>query len=359
MSAVERINAVLAQSFETAQDKRAALMAARAGEFKSLARPRSLSRGRYGIDILQADARQGEIEIFARVFRDGAQLGFGPDGTVDVERFVIVNPPVLVRDNDGEVVQTANGQQDRTIQRRFRVDIAECLLDVLADMIQRGAKSGNKIIPGKEGRTTYTIFSANDGYIASNNATYSTARAGSDLNNLSSDIYVGQDRYDSYDCYEGFVSFDTSSVLGTVSSATLSLYGGVDGSTAADFTVNARLKSYSTLDASDWVAGASLSALTLLATFNTTGFSTSGYNVFTSQAAFLSNINQSGVTGIILSSSRHEAGTAVAANNTDEYVRMHASVASGTTQDPRLVVDASTGPSLAVVMHHLAQQGIS
>jgi hypothetical protein len=87
-----------------------------------------------------------------------------------------------------------------------------------------------------------------------------------------------------YTIYEGFYQFDTSGIgdTDTIDSAVFSLHGHTDNS-VTDFTINCRLKDWGTgLTTADWVAGADLSALTLLATFATSGFTTSGYNDFTS-----------------------------------------------------------------------------
>lgn len=361
-TAVDRVSAALALAQERGEDRKAALQAARAREFSGIARRRDITHGRYGISIRQAKAAGGEVEVYARVFRDGEQIGFGVDGSVDVERFVIVNPPVLVKDDTGDVVITSRGLKRQT---RYRIDPLEAVRDALADMIVRTGKPNGIIVPGKEGRTTYTIFSngADDGQIASDSETYTTARAGSNLSATAADttLTVGQlDIAGTAICYEGFVNFTTSPVVGTVSSAALSLYGEFDGSTT-NFTVNARRLDYTAggLTTADWKAGADLSALPLLASFviGGGGWSTAGYNALTSEAAFLTNINTSGTTGIILSSSRHEGNNAPGAS-TSERVTAYAGNQSGTTNDPRLVVEATAGPNIAVVMHHLRQQGI-
>lgn len=192
---------------------------------------------------------------------------------------------------------------------------------------------------------TYTIYSDTaDGYLESFDATYATARAGSgsiNVDTTSTSIYVGQ-LSGTYYCIESFVSFDTSSVVGVVSSATLSLYGKDDGS-ATDFTMTAATRDWgATLTTGDFVAGASLSGLTTVATFATSGFSIAGYNVFTSTGSFLSAINIGGTTRLIVYSSRHSGNNTPTGN---EYVGCYSADQTGTTNDPRLVVVAApAGP---------------
>lgn len=188
--------------------------------------------------------------------------------------------------------------------------------------------------------TTYTIYSSSiDGYILSSAGTYAQNRAGNNLNafGTATGAYVGQDGSGGADsCYEAFLSFDTSSVVGNVSSATLSVYG-IENGTTTDFTATAALHDYGTsLTTADWVAGASLAALTTVATFNTTGYAAS-YMAFT-EVALASNINQSGSTRLILYSSRHSGNN----NPTGfEYFGFSTSEQSGTSQDPKLVIETA------------------
>ena len=61
----------------------------------------------YGLQIkVQSISKiEGGVEVFARAWREGQQLGFGTDGSVEIERFRIFNPPVLVPDPNGEIVR--------------------------------------------------------------------------------------------------------------------------------------------------------------------------------------------------------------------------------------------------------------
>ena len=57
----------------------------------------------YGLRIeIQSVAKiDGGVEVFARAWRGATPLGFGEDGSVEIERFRIFNPPVLVDDPNG------------------------------------------------------------------------------------------------------------------------------------------------------------------------------------------------------------------------------------------------------------------
>lgn len=360
-TAIDRINAVLQAAYESEDEKRKAVAAARAAEFSTEIGPRDIQRGRFTLSVQRASISGGRVEIFARVYRDGVQLGFGPDGTVDVERFVIHNPPLLVPDDVGDIVrQYTDLVTQEVIERRFRVDVREALLTAIAGMVQRAAKNGRNIIPGKEGRSVTVFYAdATDGFITSSNATYSTARSGSgqtadDTNTVFS---AGQVlNAGTYFCYEGFIQFDTSSIAdaATINSALLSLNVSADASTT-DFTIEARLKDWGTgLTTADWVAGASLGSQTLLASVSTSGISTDVYLDLTSDAAFVSNINKTGATRLMLCSSRHRG------NNTPagfEFAVFYSADNVGTSQDPMLTVDA-TSFAMPVFIHHYRQQGI-
>jgi hypothetical protein len=140
-----------------------------------------------------------------------------------------------------------------------------------------------------------------------------------------------------YFCYEGFVQFDTSTINDTdsVSDAVLSLWGNTD-STTTDFTMQARIHDWgATLATTDHVPGSQLSTKTLLATFNTSGFSTAGYNDFTSNSNFASNVTVTGVTYILVNSDRHmNANTPTG----EERLQVKTANTAGTTNDPKLTV---------------------
>lgn len=184
---------------------------------------------------------------------------------------------------------------------------------------------------------TYTILGTGvDGSLNSANATYVTARTGGTITvNSSSAADVGQNT--GFTCWEAFVAFDTSTIpdWATITSATLSLFGKAKSGTA--FTLEARLHDWGAAPVAtdDWVSGASLDAKTLLASMATGSFSTSGYNALASDAAFLSSLNLTGSTRMVVGSSRHRAGTQPSAL---EYVNF--SNSQQVNETPRLVVEA-------------------
>ena len=274
--------------------------------------------------------------------------------------FQFVNPPVKVPDGtwrtepspvDGAPQDVPNFAESP--ERALRQMVAEHVRVLLGT--GRGGAYGSMAEARRDaeqasGTTTTAYASTGDGHITSSDATYATARSGSGLTvQTASTLNTSGQTFNTptYFCYETFIDPDTSAIPDTdaISSAVLSLYGGTDGSTT-NFTNNARLFDWSTsLTTADWIAGESLSAQTLLATFPSASYVDAVYNDFTSDAAFIANVDKTGETRIILSSDRHEAGNTPTG---PEYIQWSSADVAGTTQDPKLVVThaASTPPHI-------------
>lgn len=194
--------------------------------------------------------------------------------------------------------------------------------------------------------TTHTIYadSGDDSVKCISPTSYGDARSGAGSLSLagSANLYLpaGQGLSGStYFFYEGMLDFDTSSISDSalVSSVTLSLYGSYNGWTTAA-TLQARLNDFgATITTGDFVAGADLSSKTLLATFASSGWSTSGYNDMTSESAFVSSIDKTGNTRLLICTDRMVSGTTP---TTHEYCTFRSADNTGTSQDPKLVVVA-------------------
>lgn len=196
-----------------------------------------------------------------------------------------------------------------------------------------------------------TIYSAtSDGRILSSGEfAYSAARNGEEglaVDSAASSLNVGQQFVDEFFVYEAFLNFDVSSLSGsTIDSATLSLWLVVDASTT-DFTIEARARNWGdTLESGDWVAGGSLSGLTLLASISTSGIGATGaYKPLTSEAALLTAIATAaagdGILRLMLCSSRTTGNNEPTGN---EFVTVSSADETGTTQDPKLDITYSVG----------------
>jgi hypothetical protein len=192
----------------------------------------------------------------------------------------------------------------------------------------------------------YTInpSTTNFGAILSTASNYNNARAGSGtLSVFTSSVVAGQYVFASdKGCYETFLSFDTSSVVGTIVSAELQLYAD-EKQTSEAYDVQARLYDFGTsVTTADWIAGASLSSYTLLASLAGSSHTLNAYNTL-GDVALAANINQSGDTRILLCSSDLVDGDPP---TTYDYIAYHT---PSETNKPKLVITTadSTNGELA------------
>lgn len=338
MTAYQRITEVAAGQFATRRERQIAIAAARAEEMAKFDHALRIDSGDLGIEIESITRTARGIDVFARAWKGKDQIGFGHDGSVDVERFHIGNPPLLVPDPSGDIVRTVSRRGDVIKHVRYREDPVEALRSILLGVVRDVGKPGAEIVKGKRGRTTYTLFSQNDGSAARVGSDYSTVRNGGGTLSFENTASFGQ--YDTgsgifrYQVYQALLEWDTSGVAGGISSVTMSIMVSFND-TATDFTAEARIHSYGTASQAGFVAGDDLASMTLVASRSTAGIVDEAYMEFTSEAAFLSNIGAS-VTQINVSSSRQRAGSTPAGS---EAVFCVSSAESGTSQDPRLVIE--------------------
>lgn len=203
--------------------------------------------------------------------------------------------------------------------------------------------------------TTFVIFgNPNDGDLWSGSNTYSTAQSGGslDIDYSTGQMAAGQERgtLTTYYIVYSLLEFATGVLDGlTVSSATLAL-------TAADVGYNKvthtqRLYAHDwggTIETSDWVNPTSFANADILAYLSSSGLAAETRYDFTSNTAFVSAVNTTGPTRLLVTNNNAVAGTAP---SDDEEVYWYRSDSSGTTKDPRLTVIASdvTNPTVVSV----------
>ena len=192
--------------------------------------------------------------------------------------------------------------------------------------------------------TVTTVFATAPGGAGcgtSEDADYATCRTGGTFF-ATANHRVGQNFTTVYNCYEGFVIFDTSSIPDTddVSAVVASLDGTSDTSTT-DFIAGLAASAYDggAVVSGDWVSGAAIPTPEL-ATWNSSGYS-ANYNAFTETADFKTAINKTGNTSLILYSQRHRDATTPTGA---EHVIFTDADAAGTTTDPKLdITHAAAG----------------
>jgi hypothetical protein len=206
--------------------------------------------------------------------------------------------------------------------------------------------------------TVTTVFAGTaDGYVESVSTVYSTARAGAGLSvqtSLTQSLQGQQFFSPNYKVWQYFIAFDVSAISAsdTIDAVTLALNNDGDNSTT-DFTVLALAKTWlPTLTTADFVAGASLSGLTELATLNTSPSVALGYVDFvetgTNLRAAVDAAAGVGSVEILIASSRHRDNNTPTGN---EYILWATADASGTTKDPKLTITHSAAAGGAPSKH--------
>jgi RHS repeat-associated protein len=332
------------------------------------------SRGVYDIEIVRIESIKGGVQAFARVWRkDGTQVGFGTDGSVDMERFRIFNPPVLVPDQQGLIVQTWVDQEGKEQSRTLREDPREALLQVIEHnlSVMKNIYGPEKIVRDKVGRTTTTFYPAagatspvdgntslNYNYGSGSETNFNTIVNRDDALYASATLtaaniagfYGGQNNWG--DIYRGFFLFDTSAIgTDTVSSATISIYG--YGKNDESPTVSPDINIYSSNPAStnNVVTGDhdQVGTTTMSSSISYSSWSTSGYNNFALNSTGIANINKTGISKFGTANDNYDTANRISSGaadpsyvaNTRHNIQGYFADQTGTTQDPELIVETS------------------
>lgn len=314
-------------------------------------------QGNYEIEIVDFKQDKNVVEVFARVFQDKKQIGFGSDGTIDVERFRFFNPPLLVEDPQGDIIfddLDINGNKKGEV--RFREDPKEALRQAIEDTVRvkKEKFDDKRIVKGKIGNTTSTFYSdAGDCVIRKASSSWSTVRSASagDSVATTTPTYVAWEKEGSnYNGYQPFHMFDTSAISSgdTISSATFSIYLNGDNAVADSQTMsicNSTQATWNSLGTGDFdQRGGSTEGCTRVSC--PTG-STSGYLDFALNSTGLTFIARSGETipGSASASGKTQLAirwssdldNSTPTNRTYMQIRMENT--SGTSSDPKLVVE--------------------
>ena len=312
------------------------------------------------ITIQKVTKIEGGIELLAKAWKGTKQLGFGKNGTIETERFRIINPPVLVPDVDGTIVRIYTDDKGKTETRKLREDPLQATILSLAHTIKLVGKEDTQIIPGSIGNTTTTVYPDPDpettsvdgrAFYASIEDTFANVRAAagttaepSTINNNHAGIAstATTDRYDTL--IRGIFLFDTSSIpdADTIDSATFSLWG------------TAKTNTFTTIDSVLYVVASTPATNTNIVTgdyqqLGTTSFGTVTYANYDGTNTVYTDIalNASGLAAIT-ATSVSKFGTRFGAdfNNTaptweaakELTFKSFFADQAGTTNDPKLVV---------------------
>lgn len=310
------------------------------------------------IEIIQVDIIEGGIEVFARAWKDGVQIGFGKDGTVDIERFRIFNPPVLVEDQLGSLLREEYDPiDDVTRSVSFREDAEEAMLQTLEHIISVIKNSDDtNIVPGKIGNTTSTFYpdanpetSSVDGrcYIQNGASWDEMHDRATSQGALDAEQFQNIQNNASTRIYRAFTLFDTSAIgTDTISSATLSLYitgKGIANNDGNDFLaiVGGSTASTTSIAVGDYDScGDAIDNPTEMhdsgARVDLSGVSTGAYSDWAFNASGIAQINKSGTS---VFGQRLGWDIVDSAPSGSNEVTWYGADNTGTTSDPKLVVE--------------------
>lgn len=325
----------------------------------------------YKIKVHSINKFDGGIEIFAQSWKDNKQLGFGKDGSIDIERFLFHNPRVLVDDKNGDIVKEFYSEVvGKTIYKKRKIDFIEATKLCLLDTVKIVGKENTDIVKNKIGNTTSTFYpdpdpesNGVDGYVRN------TGEANwADAHDAANGTYVGAGndllvmRADTnHHIYRTYIVFDTSALpdTDTIDSAVLSIYGdnadfadadstdiGVHAVTTASSTslavgdynkTNFGANEFAVMDASTW--------------------DQAGYNDWTLDANGRANVSKTGASKFGVRCGRDIDDAAPSAGNTI-ILGESADSQAGTTKDPKLVVVHTVGVTTANVVPQLTIMGV-
>lgn|SRR3990167_3964747 len=323
---------------------------------------------------------QHGIEMIARAWKDGKTLGFGKDGSVEIERFRFYSPPIMTADGTKSEVTRRDGTA--YLKNNLKEDPITAVKNTLAHIIHLVGKQDTKITVGKIGNTTSTFYTAD---AAGGDARIDTAASSSwDTSHDSTDgSYDGSEDAQgeigsiqggvNFVMPRGFYFFNTGAISATdtISSATFSLF--VEATTDGDNDAQAYISVVQT-------QGQNVSSDTNLVTgdiefcgsaidnptegvdvgtrADITGISTSAYLDFALNATGIGWIARSGedkpvggTLGITYLGARegHDIeDVAVAGPSVTSRINPSHEETAGSDQDPKLVVvhaGAAAGPA--------------
>lgn len=321
------------------------------------------------IDILSQNPLDGGgIEVLVQAWKGNKQLGFGKNGDIDIERFIIWNFPVLVDDPNGTIVRVTEANLElgtpRT-ERKLREDPAQAIRETIAHNVKLVGIENSKVTKGKVGNTTSTFYpdadpesTSVDGSALENVAspgTWSAVHGSGNSGGQAQDDQASGSAWPpafirSYtdslwrNTARSFYLFDSSSIpdTDTIDSATFSVYVTAKDTGGGDFTdeiamVDVTPASNTAIVATDYVNSGTTKQATNLTIASIT---TSAYNDWTLNSTGLGNISKTSITKFGLRQEDDRANTEPTADATDQISSIRADYVdqTGTSSDPKLVV---------------------
>lgn len=328
---------------------------------------RTFVRGDYRIQVVDFGKIDGGIQVFARIWQKNAQIGFGEDGTVDIERFRIFNPPVLVPDGTKTLLSACDKTSSTsslckdTYADNYRQDPQEAILLTLINAVSTGKHHPTgHIQKNKVGRTTSVFYTDagsggtvnTDGYAVSNgkssfSAACADAGGSTDGNSTGVENYIrvrNVNNATGRSCFRTFFVFDTTTLSGsTVDSATLSLWGTgvVQDFTGPTYAVyGGTLANNNEIVASDF-SGTIGNTTAFSSTFTSGTWTSGAYNNISLNSSGIAYIDTNSKTIIGLRNANYDVAGGTPAGFGNNSVQGYFADRTGTTNDPFLTVEST------------------
>ena len=322
---------------------------------------RNTKYGDLRIEIQSIEAIEGGVQVFARAWKGDRQLGFGTTGTVDIERFRFINPPILVPDEAGTIIRESVDEKGIHSQRKLREDPQAAIKDTLAHTISVSGKTGTKIVAGSIGRTTTTVYPAAgavapfDGNVSNSGTVYLTVQSAATGNAVTvseatRSIATNYFEVTTYSVRRAAFGFDIAAVgTDAISSAVFTLFGRGAGcentNTDTINIVSATPAANDNIATADFDAfGTTVYASLAFASWNGTD---NAANDFTLSAAGITYVDAFSSIGFIGTRSADEQAQSVPTGGND--CTSYFADQAGTSSDPKLVVvhgGAASTPSM-------------
>lgn len=294
------------------------------------------------------------VQVLVRAWNNGIPVGFGKNKTIETERINVINPPILIEDPLGDILQQWTDEIDGTIYtRRLREDPEAAIKHDIAHTISIIGQQNAAIIPGTVGNTVSTFYpdaspetSSVDGYTyKSGGGTYASVHDASNADDATDNGTSQTLRNNtSFEVLRMIFVFDTSSIpdTDTIDSAVASFYPSAAGSSANSESVSlveATTASNTALAVGDYDG---YGTTKLASDITMASWSTGAYKDFTLNGTGIALISKTGTTKLGLRTSGDVSNTAPTGANT---AGVYFADQTGTTNDPKLVVTHSASAS--------------
>ncbi len=290
------------------------------------------------LEIQAIEKIENGVQVFIRAWKNGKQLGFGPDGSIEIERIRIINPPILVRRN-GQLVED------------LKVALEESVLHTVASIGQENTS----ILAGSIGNTTTTVYPASgaispvDGR-CSEDRYPSWTQVRDSLNcRISSVVEANGNLYNTlgtgsgasnYAITRNYTFFDTSAIpdMDAIYSATYSLFGNGPGDTSLAGTVQrVHVVTSNSINSSNIYTSDFPSVGSVSLGESDNSWDTANYNDFPLNATGMSAVSKVGITKFAIRG--HYDLMDIVPDNANEFsVGFYFADQAGTTNDPKLIV---------------------